>query len=85
MSIFSKLDHHADLVHRMADTVGVDLAEGAMRGRIMEQELRSVVMRCMSCTEGEACEHWLEEHAKGADAAPDYCRNKSLLRTLAGA
>ena len=64
------LDSTPPFVHLRVKSA-YSLAEGAIRGRIMEQELRSVVMRCMSCTEGEACEHWLEEHAEGADAAPD--------------
>lgn len=84
MSIFDKFDRHADLVHRMADTVGVDLAEEAMRGHINEQEFRSTVLRCMSCTESDACEHWLDAHPEGADATPGYCRNKALFDSIAG-
>ena len=83
MSIYDRYDRHAGLVHRMADTLGVDLAEEAMRGRIREEELRSVVYRCMGCAEAGACDHWLDDHAEGAGAAPDYCRNKSVLDTLA--
>jgi hypothetical protein len=85
MKLFDKIDRHADLVSRMADTVGADLADAAMTGLVQPGEMRSAVMRCTACDEVEACEHWLADHADGAAATPDYCRNKAVLDRLAKA
>jgi hypothetical protein len=79
MGLFDKLDRHADLVTRMADTVGADLGEAAIRGQIRPEEMRSAVIRCTACDSVEDCQHWLADHADGAEAAPGYCRNKSVL------
>lgn len=84
MSYFSRLDRHSGLVGRMADTLGADIVGAAMSGSVPETALRTAVYGCMCCEETEACEHWLEDHAGGAKAAPDYCRNKALLDRLAG-
>ena len=84
MSLFARLDRHADLVHRMADTVGVDLAEQAMRGALPEQDIRGAVLSCMSCSKADDCGHWLDAHADGADAPPSYCRNTSMFDALMG-
>ena len=84
MSIFTKLDRHADLVNRMAETVGVDLVEQAMRGAVPDQEMRSAVLRCMSCDKVDACGSWMDAHSTGADAAPSYCRNKPVFDALVG-
>ncbi len=76
MSVFSRIDRHARLVERMADTVGVDLAEESLRGRMPPQEYRAAVLRCTGCSQVDACCSWLEAHPDGAVAPPDYCRNK---------
>ena len=78
-----RFDKHADLVNRMADTLGVDLAEETLRGELPPQDLRATVLNCMGCREAGACETWLAEHPEGADATPGYCRNKERLEALA--
>ena len=79
----SRIDKHADLMGRMADTVGADLAEAMQRGDLTPEEYRSAVLSCTSCREAGSCQGWLEDHADGAAETPDYCRNKSLLDALA--
>ncbi|MDY6858688.1 MAG: DUF6455 family protein [Pseudomonadota bacterium] len=79
---FKKLDEHAELVTRMADTLGVDLAEEAQRGRMRPEQMRNTVLRCVGCLQAGACRDFLAEHMDGADAAPAYCRNKDLLDSL---
>jgi len=79
---FNKFDRHAELVDKMAETLGVDLAEAVQRGELPPQKLRSSVFNCMGCRQADACEHWLEEHAGGADLTPEYCRNDALFRQL---
>lgn len=83
MKLMDKLDRHADLMQRMADTVGADLGQAMQDGRLSAEGLRSAVLRCTSCDSVGACEHWLEAQEAGTiDAAPGYCRNADLLERL---
>lgn len=84
MNLFKKLDHHADLVNRMANTVGVDLGDAVLSGALSGQVLRSAVLNCCGCEGGAECPDWLNAHAHGADVPPDYCRNRDLLAQLKG-
>jgi pyrroloquinoline quinone (PQQ) biosynthesis protein C len=79
----NRYDKHADLVNRMAETLGVDLAEEMLKGNLPPQDIRSTVMACMGCREPGACAEWLEAHPEGSDAAPSYCCNKDRLEALA--
>lgn len=79
---FEKFDRHEQLVGRMADTLGVDLAEAVQRGELPPEDLRRSVFNCMGCREADACGHWLEEHSAGSDVTPEYCRNDALFRSL---
>ena len=81
---FSRIDKHADLMGRMAETVGADLAEATQRGDLTPEEYRSAVLSCTSCKGAGECQGWLDAHAEGAGGTPDYCRNKALLEALAG-
>ena len=83
MNMFDRFDRHARLVERMADTLGVDLAEELMRGRVMPSDLRSNVVRCMGCERTQECGVWLEAHPDGARMAPNFCRNKEQLERAA--
>lgn len=83
MGLLTRLDRHADLVGRMADTLGVDLVEAAQRGDIGEGSLRNAVHTCMGCTQPGACESWLDAHSQGASETPDFCRNKAMLDRMA--
>jgi hypothetical protein len=78
-----RFDKHADLVGRMAETLGVDLGEQMMRGSLPPTEMRSAVMACIGCKEAGDCVTWLEAHAEGSDVTPSYCRNKERLQALA--
>ena len=79
----SRIDKHAGLMGRMAETVGADLAEAMQRGDLTPWEYRSAVLSCTSCKGAGACQGWLDAHSDGADQTPDYCRNKALLEALA--
>ena len=84
MNIFKRLDHHADLVNRMANTVGADLEESLMRGQLSGQTLRSAVLRCVGCEGGSECPDWLAAHEAGSEQTPSYCRNSDLFAALKG-
>ncbi|MEL6595143.1 MAG: DUF6455 family protein [Pseudomonadota bacterium] len=78
----STLKRHANLMDRMAETLGLDLEEKALRGDLPFDEIADAVMRCRGCTGAGACEKWLQDHADGAEQAPHYCRNADLFKTL---
>jgi hypothetical protein len=84
MGLFARLDHHNDLMNRMADTVHADLPGALMRGDLTGQDLRNAVLRCTGCTSAAECSGWLADHAGGAEHTPDYCRNSALLERLKG-
>ena len=84
MSIMSRLDRHDKLMTRMADRLGVDFAEAFYCGKIGPQSLRNAHFACVSCRESAACAEWLADTSAGAEAAPDYCRNKDLFARLSG-
>lgn len=82
MPVFRTLDHHAELVARMAETLGVDLGQAILDRRIDGQGLRSAVVACCACEAADACPGWMDAQATPAPEAPDYCRNRDRLAAL---
>ncbi len=82
MGLADRIDRHAMLFHRMADTVNADLGDALIDGRIDGQGMRAAVFQCMTCEKPEACPGWMDAHPEGATEAPDFCRNKALLKHL---
>ncbi len=76
-------DKHADLVNRMAETVGVDLGEEIRKGVVTDGDVAQMVTRCKGCSAPGACETFLDIHAGGADSPPGFCRNHDTLTRLA--
>lgn len=70
---------HAELVDRMSGTLGLDLEETMMQGRMQIDTLGDAVLSCTGCTRTQDCMHWMEDNATGAETAPDYCRNRDLF------
>jgi hypothetical protein len=84
MSFTTRADAHAELMRRMAGTLGLDLTEAVLAGELAAPDLRGLVLNCMACREAGACTEFLDSHAEtGADAAPGYCRNRATLDRLA--
>ena len=83
MGFFERMDRHSSLLSAMGQTLRLDLADAVSRGIVAPNELRGQMVRCMSCSKGEACATWLAAHEGGAEAAPDYCRNGELFDRLA--
>lgn len=77
----AKLRLHAALLDDTASRLGMDLQEAAIRGALKFEEISDAVQRCSTCSEPEACAHWLQEEG-AAVAAPHYCRNTKLLKRL---
>ena len=84
MEVIRKRARHRALMGRMADALGVDMQEAAMRGRLDEAETEQAVSRCVGCEGGADCPDWLEAHGTGAAETPDYCRNRFLFAVLKG-
>lgn len=76
------LRRHAELVDRMATTLGLDLEELAMAGHLRFDTISDAVFRCTGCSNVEGCEHWLAMQTAVAPEAPDMCRNADLFRLL---
>lgn len=83
MGYFEKIDRHAELVRRMGQRVGVDLADEVISGRLSAEAYRSGVFACTQCGSVEGCEKLLAEGGEGE--APDYCVNKRIFDRLADA
>ncbi|MCV6585087.1 MAG: DUF6455 family protein [Marinibacterium sp.] len=77
------MKRHAALVDRMANTLGIDLEESAMRGDLDIEEIGDAVLRCTGCTNPDHCGQWLNENPT-ADNAVGYCRNTALFERLKG-
>ncbi len=76
------LKRHADLVDRMANTMGVDLEEKMMAGQLRPGQLGDAVLACTGCANPEACGHWLAAQDGVTEQGPDYCRNTDLFSLL---
>lgn len=77
------LNHHAALVNRMAETLGIDMTKALHDERLSAEEWRDTVLRCTGCSAPETCQDWLADHHEaGAEATPDYCRNTALMEAL---
>lgn len=79
MTILTRIDRHAELLDRMADTLGIDVAQEMIEGRLTPDGLDILVDRCMGCSDPEACQGWLDAKKDGADAAPIYCVNGGVF------
>lgn len=77
-----KLDLHAELMGRMGAAVGADIGAAVADGRLSAPDLRSALLRCTGCAEAGACEDWLNDHPRGSDHAPGFCRNRDLFDRL---
>lgn len=75
------LKYHADLVDRMARTVGVDLEGAVLDGTARFDDLADAVLRCADCSDPGHCARWLAE-AETRDQPPGYCRNGDLFAAL---
>ena len=73
---------HADLVDRMAETLGVDLEEKILEGQLEIATLGDVVLSCTKCSDPSGCEKWLSQQTETAPEAPPICRNAEVFEWL---
>lgn len=82
MSFLSRIDRHAKLFSRMADTQGVDLALEMQKGNLSPETYRGAVLSCTGCSNPDGCEKDLD---RGSHTVPDFCRNAPLIQRLSDA
>lgn len=75
------LKQHADLVDRMATTLGHDLQDAAIRGDVSIDDISDAVLRCTNCSNPGHCAGWLATRELAAHP-PEYCRNGDMLDRL---
>lgn len=73
---------HAQLVDHMANTLGLDLEEQMLRGKLTFSQLDDAILTCTGCTQPCACEAWLASQDQVAPMPPEYCRNVPLFEEL---
>ena len=71
-----RADHQSDLMRRMFDRLGIDLARAARH--LLGIELTSVSRTCMHCRHGAECEAWLVGNGRERDRY-DFCPNAAAL------
>ena len=82
MTLNLNRNRHAALVDRMARTLGLDLEEKIMEGKLEIDTLGDAVLKCTGCTDPDGCEHWLDAQEDTAAEAPGICRNRDLFKLL---
>ena len=80
----STLRHHAALMDRVAERLGIDLEAAVFDGKMAFDEVSEAVLRCANCPNPQDCAHWLAREEAQAAAAPVYCQNRALFERLAG-
>lgn len=79
MTMLERIDRHDRLLSEMTKTMNIDLSGAIENGEMSVQEMRGRLMRCLTCGQTDQCEKWLAEHRDGADAPPEFCRNRLTL------
>ncbi len=76
------MKRHADLVDRMATTLGIDLEEKMLEGLIMPDGVCDAVLNCTGCANPDDCDGWLKAQVAPVDSVPDGCRNAEMFERL---
>jgi hypothetical protein len=71
-----RADRQSDLMRRMFDRLGIDLARAARH--LLGTELASVSRTCMFCRQGAECETWLKGNNREGDRYV-FCPNAAAL------
>lgn len=82
MPAHARLKTHAALFDDMSQSLGLDLQDEAISGRLQFDEISEAVLRCAQCAHPSDCAAKLAGRAQVQAAAPDYCRNRDLLGYL---
>ena len=75
--MFARFDRHLHLMNRMGDALGKDFETELLSGDLTPEAYREKVLRCVGCSEAEACARLLDTANGFLESAPDYCRNRA--------
>lgn len=70
--MFKKMAQHAKLTNRMAARAGYDIPEALAQGTLRDEQMQSMVRRCLSCDHPESCADLPTEGAE----VPEFCKNR---------
>ncbi len=76
------LRRHADLIDRMATTLGLDLEEVMLAGQLRIDTLGDAVLACTGCSNADGCDRWMEMQTGAVQTPPEICRNADLFASL---
>ncbi len=82
MGLLNWMNHRADVMTKMAQTLGVDFSEKIVANERVAAQYKDAVLRCSMCKHEGDCTGWMAEN-QNADHTPSYCSNKALLERLA--
>ena len=69
------------LMERMARALGIDLKMAVMDGRIDQNQIERLKLRCALCDQPDACSRLLLARPN-METAPDFCVNSTSLAEL---
>ncbi|NIZ11657.1 hypothetical protein HCZ97_19765 [Pseudooceanicola sp. HF7] len=81
MGLFKRIDENAQLMDRMAATIGARTPVLANGNLAAASAYRAALMSCAMCNRTQECRHFLNSHTQ-ADHPPAYCRNGTWLDGL---
>ena len=76
------LKKHAALFDEMGRSVGLDLQQQALEGRLLLDEISEAVLRCAKCSQPDHCASVMADRDAQMSAPPNYCRNRDLFAYL---
>lgn len=76
MTELSRLSTDARMVHRMAQSNGLDLVDLVRHGRVSADDISDVIQSCGRCANKTGCKSWLNAHHTPVETTPGFCRNK---------
>ncbi|WP_150526226.1 DUF6455 family protein [Roseibium sediminis] len=79
MNWMNRLNHRAELMGRMLETIGVNTHD--LEGHIPGEELNAAAARCEDCSHAGECRTWLEQNACGSSVPMEACPNHDLFVT----
>lgn len=76
----TSLLHYTGLMEKMAEAMGIDLADAQHKGLLDEQLIRRLKIRCALCEKPNTCRRLLQNDK--ADLPPEFCVNRQYLSSL---
>jgi Family of unknown function (DUF6455) len=76
----TSLLHYTGLMEKMAEAMGIDVADAQDKGLLDEQLIHRLKTRCALCEKPNTCQRLLKNDT--ADLPPEFCVNRQYLSSL---